>query len=256
MNKHVLRAAGVGLLLLITLGLWPADWLSKFFFLNSGICPQRPGHSYFFGEKQMPIEARMIGIFAGFALTTFILWFVGRGRAIHWPNRVTLPILLGLVGVMALDGLNATFHDLGLVTLYPPQNWLRIITGTLSGIGMAGIILPVFNQTLWKYAYDKTTFRRWWEIALMLIPGAVIVFGTISSWEIFFWPLAVLATAGVIGMLTVFNLIIFTVAFKRENRVQSATEFLTPLTFGILFSLAELVLFATLRYMAGATPIL
>lgn len=255
MSKNGLLFIGVGLGLLLTLLVWPNDLLSKFFFLNSGICPQRPAHSYFFGDRQMPIEARMIGIFAGYMTTVGVLWFVGRGRALHWPPKPAFWLLLSLIVLMTVDGLNATFRDLGWFTLYPPQNWLRILTGTLSGIGMAGLIIPAFNQTIWQFAYDKPTFRRWWEVLLMFIPGGLIVFGTISGWDFFFWPLSLLATAGVIAMLTVFNLLIYTVAFKRENRVKSVTEFLVPLTFGIVFSLTELLLFATLRNLAGATPI-
>lgn len=33
--------------------------------LMSGVCPQRPGHSYTLGGVQLPLEARMMGMFGG-----------------------------------------------------------------------------------------------------------------------------------------------------------------------------------------------
>ena len=33
-----------------------------------GICPQRPSQSLFLGGQQMPIEARMAGMFGGFLI--------------------------------------------------------------------------------------------------------------------------------------------------------------------------------------------
>ena len=52
-----------------------------------GICPQRPGHSLFLGGQQMPIEARMAGMFGGFVLAAAYGWAAGRGRALRLPGR-------------------------------------------------------------------------------------------------------------------------------------------------------------------------
>jgi uncharacterized membrane protein len=69
-----------------------------------GICPQRPSHSLFFAGQQMPIEARMAGIFGGFVLTTLIIIGQGRGRAWNTPGRVATLVLLGFIALLGLDG--------------------------------------------------------------------------------------------------------------------------------------------------------
>jgi uncharacterized membrane protein len=246
---------GTAAALLVALVATPGDLLDKLFFVNSGICPQRPGHTYFFGNDQMPLEARMVGIFAGFIVTVFLLWFVGRGRALRWSEKPLFIAQCALVGVMALDGLNATLYDLGVLRLYTPQNWLRITTGTLSGIGMGCLLIPAFSVTIWKYGLDAPSVKNWREMGLLLLPGIIIIGGTISGWSVFFWLLSLVATIGVIGMLAVFNLIIVTIVLRRENRLETATQFLTPLALVVLFSLGELLLFATLRVNLGITPL-
>lgn len=249
----LLVAGGVGLALLVVLLAWPGSLLEKISWLNSGVCPQRPGHSYFFDGQQMPLEARMVGIFGGFLLTFVGLWLVGRGRALQWPGRKLAIALTGLILVMVFDGLNSTFLDLGWPTIYQPQNWLRVVTGAVSGVGMAGLLLPVVNMTIWRRGYLTLPFRRGREIGYALVPVLLYALATISGWGILFWPLSLIAVGGVILMLVMFNLIIVTIIFRKENAVKSFYGLLTPATLVILVSLGQMALFAALRLALGGT---
>jgi uncharacterized membrane protein len=243
-----LALAGTVLLGLLVLALaLPGDMLHKVILLNSGICPQRPAHSFFFQERQMPLEARMTGIFGSYFLTLLSLWLVGRGRALQLPRRTLTIVLLGMVAVMVGDGLNATFWDLGWPTLYQPQNWLRVIVGAISGVGMAGLILPMYSLTVWRRGYLTPAFRRGREIGYALIPAGLLVLGTFSGWSPLFWPLALIAVGGAITMLVMFNLIIFTILLKRENSIENGWGLITPVTVALLISLGQMGLFALLR---------
>lgn len=236
----------IGLLLL-----WPGDLLSKITWLDSGVCPQRASHSYFFDGRQMPLEARMVGIFGGYFVTLVGLWLVGRGRALQLPRRSLSIILGGLIAIMAFDGFNSTFWDLGWPTLYHPQNWLRVVTGAASGVGMAGLILPVFSLTIWRRGYLTPSFRRGREIVYALIAAGLLALGTILGWGPLFWPLSLLAVGGVVAMLVMFNFIILTIILRRENRLESARSLFTPLTLVLLVSLGQMVLFALFRVLAA-----
>jgi len=229
----------------------PGSFLEKLVWLNSGVCPQRPAHSYFFDGQQMPLEARMVGIFAGFLVTFLGLWLVGRGRALQWPSRRLNIVLAACILLMVFDGLNSTFWDLGWPTLYQPQNWLRVVTGSISGVGMAGLLLPVVNMTVWRRGYLTPTFRSFWEIGYALVAVLLYVLGVMSGWGPLFWPLSLLAVVGVITMLVMLNLVIFTIVLRRENRVSSFYGFLTPATLILLVSLGEMALFATMRLALG-----
>ncbi|HEX2912334.1 MAG TPA: DUF2085 domain-containing protein [Chloroflexia bacterium] len=256
-QRRSLLISGVVLVaLLVLLIAWPGDLLSKLTFLNSGVCPQRPSHSYFIDGQKMPLEARMIGIFAGFLLTVLALWFVGRGRALRWPRLPVSLLLVALVMVMVVDGLNSTALDLGWPTLYRPENWLRVLTGAISGAGMAGLVMPVFNLTIWKRGYLLPTFKNWREVLYALIPVVLLALGVISGWGPLFWPISLLAVAGVQVMLGIFNMIIAAIVIRRENRVESASGLLLPATLILLVSLGEMLLLAAFRQaFAGATVI-
>src|SRR5205823_4373449 len=118
--------------------------------LAAGLCAQRPGHSYFLGDVQLPLEARMGGIFAGFLIGVLYLLWAGRARAALLPPPGVQALLLGLMGVMALDGTNALAYDLGLPSLYPPHNALRLATGLVCGLALSLLAVPVLAGALWQ----------------------------------------------------------------------------------------------------------
>ncbi len=246
-RQMVLIVGAVWLAGLIGFLVWPVDLLQKLIWLNSGLCPQRPAHSYFFEGQQMPIEARMVGIFGGYLLTIFGLWLVGRGRAMLLPRLPLLLALVGLVAVMAFDGLNSTFLDLGWFHLYQPQNWLRVLTGAISGVGMAGLILPIFSQVIWRRAYLIAPFRHAWELGVALLVVGLVVLGTISGWGWLFWPLSLLAAGGVLTMLVMFNWIIGLTMLNRWNRLEGGAGLLLSLLLVSLATLGEMMLLAGLR---------
>ena len=108
----------IGGLALATLGFFlapgaPAEKLSA---LVMGICPQRPAHSLFLGGMQLPLEARMVGIFVGFLAGWLANWLTGRGLADGLGRWWALPLALTLILIMGADGLNALAWDLRLPT--------------------------------------------------------------------------------------------------------------------------------------------
>ena len=123
----------------------PVSPLDKLRVLAAGVCAQRPEHSYFLGGVQLPLEARMGGIFAGFLIGVLYLLWTGRERAGLLPPARLQALLLGLIGLMGLDGTNALLYDLGLPALYPPHNALRLATGLLCGLALALLAVPVLK---------------------------------------------------------------------------------------------------------------
>lgn len=233
----------------------PGNLNDKLLLLATGACAQRPGHSYFMAGMQLPMEGRMVGIFGGFALTLFFLWFIGRGRAFHQPPLPVMLVLVAMVATIAIDGLNATAYDMQLPTLYTPQNWLRLTTGVLSGIGLAGLTQPFFNSITWRRGYNRRSFENWGELIVMLSIGLLLGLATASGWNWLYWPIALLTVGGLIVALVVMNSMVFTVALRRENRIDSAMEMLTPISLIFIFSLGELILFGAMRVAFIGSPV-
>src|SRR2546425_9345983 len=95
--------------------------------LNSGVCSQNPAHSFWIDGRPLPLCARDLRLFGGFLLASL---FAGRSQ-LWW--------LLGLAPLL-VDGANSFAYDTVGLSLYPPTNTLRLLTGLLAGAALNGLI--------------------------------------------------------------------------------------------------------------------
>jgi hypothetical protein len=264
---------------LVAFLLAPLPLVDKFYAIGFGICPQRAGHSYFLGGSmlpaevalrstvplvnliapavatKLPVEARMYGMFAGFLLTWVYSFLVGRSKAAKMPKPLLLITYTAFIGVMGFDGVNATIRDLNAAGLpvpylYEPRLDLRFATGWLCGIAMAGIILPVVNYSLWRDAEARPLFERWRELLPLLGVGALCLLFFTSGSGLFFYPLAVLAPAGILATLGALNVVLVLTLRGQERVAAHWREAWNPLAFALLLSALELGLLSLLRYAA------
>jgi uncharacterized membrane protein len=113
----------------------------KLLLAMGGVCGLRPAHSYFAGTTQLPLEARMIGIYGSVSLTFgWLLWKrrLGATRLGTWQ---TISILGVLFLTMVIDGVNSTLATMGLDAWYTSTNLTRISTGLVSGIGFGAMLI-------------------------------------------------------------------------------------------------------------------
>ncbi|MEI7554754.1 DUF2085 domain-containing protein [Candidatus Chlorohelix sp.] len=247
--KPSLLAGAVALILVALLVFTPGSISEKYLLICSGSCAQRPAHTYYLGNQKLPVEARMVGIFCGFLLTWIFLWFIGRTRAGKLSKRGINLLLALLVLAMLLDGLNATFYDFGWFHPYQPQNWFRLLTGTLSGIGLAGLIYPLYNYAIWRFPWKIAPFQKWAELGVLLLVGATLMVLVMSGWDWLFLPLATLTVLGGLWMMCVFNLLIYVVLARRENLYRDSWDLLPTLVAVFLFSLLEFTVTAAVRHL-------
>ena len=109
----------------------------------NGVSAQRPSHSVFIGGEQLPLEARMGGIFLGFLCAVALVLVFGRLRASQPPHGALGLACWALVALTGLDGLNAFLFDGNLPHLYTPNTALRLLTGLAAGLGV-GLIAAIF----------------------------------------------------------------------------------------------------------------
>lgn len=259
--------------------LFPLPLVDKFYAIGFGICPQRPTHSFFLGETmlpteasvraalpvlnyvapaeatKMPVEARMYGMFAGFLVTWLYAFVIGRGRAALMPKPLILFTYVVFIGLMGVDGVNATvkdLHDAGvpLPFAYVPRLDIRFGTGWLCGIAMAGIILPVVNYCLWRDATAQPMLKGWRGLLPLLGIGAVILALLTTGSGLFYYPLAVLAPVGILATLGSLNVVLVLTLMRREKVAGNWREAMNPLAVALLFSLVELGMLSLVRYAA------
>lgn len=264
---------------LVAFLLLPFSFLEKCYAIGFGICPQRAGHSYFLGgtrlpgeenlraaiplvnviapneATKLPVEARMYGMFAGFLVTWLYSFLIGRGRTALMPKPLILFTYISFIAIMGVDGVNATIFDLHNAGLpipyaYEPRLDVRFVTGWLCGIAMAGIILPVVNYCLWRNAEPRALFERWRELVPLLGIGILILILFTTGSGLFFYPLAVLAPAGILATLGALNVVLILTLGRRERVAANWREAVNPIALALLLSLIQLGLLSLVRYAA------
>jgi magnesium-transporting ATPase (P-type) len=209
---------------------------------------------------KMPLEARMYGIFAGFLMCWLIALARQRGRAgLLPPNWMTFTFV-SFIAIMGGDGANATLYDIHIMGvpvpyLYEPRLDLRLATGLLSGIGMAGILLPMVNYALWQGGRAQMVFANAREFALLLIANAVLFFAVWSQSGLFFYPASALGVLGVLALISALNVVLVT-SFVRREHPRQWWELLNPFALAVLFTALELGALSALRYALFGTAVL
>jgi uncharacterized membrane protein len=219
------RAAGPlkALLVLVTalvvtgwLLLTPPGLLGKADAAGYAVCHRIESRSFFIGDRQTPLCARCSGMYLGALLGLVYLGSRGR-RAGMPPLRISLA-LLGFLVLFGLDGANSYLQFFpGAPGLYQPQNWLRLLTGTGLGLGIAAILVPVVNQSLWS-AYDpRPALAGWREFLPLLGLAGLLVLAMLSGIPLLLYPLALLSGASILLILALVYAVVWVMLARQET---------------------------------------
>ncbi len=113
-----------------------------------------------------------LGAVTGLVFQSIIGW--KRLKIPHWS---ILALLVVFVAAFGIDGSNSYLYLLKQISpgilpkipnLYVPNNTLRLLTGSGMGLGMAVMLFPAFNQTVWADGEDKPAIPGWKAFGLLL----------------------------------------------------------------------------------------
>jgi uncharacterized membrane protein len=229
--------------------------LEKVNLIGYSICHQIPNRSFHLGGHRLPLCARCTGTYLGVGLGFALIALLGRWRAAGMLPTPLLIVMVTFIVIMGIDGVNSYLYLVtGNILLYEPRNWLRAATGSLNGIALSTIVLPVFNYTLWKEPReDLYPLRNAWELLALLGAAAAIVAIVQGEPAWLLYPVAIVTTAGVLWMLTLVNTMILLIVFRRDSQATSWRDALPDLLFGLGATLVELTAMGTLRYVVTGT---
>jgi len=221
--------------------------------LLNGVSAQRPSHSVFIGGEQLPLEARMGGIFLGFLCAVALVLVFGRLRASQPPHGALGLACWALVALTGLDGLNAFLFDGNLPHLYTPNTALRLLTGLGAGLGLGLMAVPVVAGVVWTRPSDEASIADPLELL-----GALVLVGLVGSLVlvgvgVLLWPIALAMLAGVIVAFGVANLYIILLATGRAHQALSLADTRGGLISSFGLTLLELGALAALRSFLAAT---
>ena len=238
------------LLLVFLLAPWPP--LLKMRAIGFGLDPQRPAHSFFLDGEMMPIEARKVGIYGGFALAA--LWLAWRAPRAAQLARLDgyVAALLG-IAVMGLDGTNALLYDLGAPHLYAPRLDLRLGTGLLCGLAMAALLWPIWGQTAWRKPQGVVNGLHF---AGPLLLSALLLVGLTTGQGWLMLPVSLLGTFGLVAVVALMNGVGLLVLLRRDAAADRAVDGLDVVTLSAWLAVLELLALAAVRYLLiGTTPL-
>jgi len=240
------------LVLVILVGFFavPAPLPRKLLLAMGGVCGLRPAHSYFVGGVQLPLEARMTGIYGGLLLTFIVLLALRRLGARRLGSRLAIGILVLFFASMALDGLNSTFTDLGLMHFYESTNLTRLLTGLLSGIAIAPFLLWLLSvvATPREPGVSQAVVRSPWELAAPLAINAIFAALMLDGRAVFYYPIALISVVGIVGVLAITALLMILAISGLAGRVTHVRQVVAPGALALLVAFAILGVTATARW--------
>ncbi len=226
------------------------DWIiSLAHWFGSAVCHQLPEDSYYIGGVELPLCARCSGMYLG-ALFTLIFHAWHHPRAIALRRPWVLVALALFFLAWAGDGLNSFLSAVPVLPhLYPPQNILRLITGTLMGITLGSLIFVMSNSLIWRNTNPAPIIETPRELLALLGMGALVVIIVQSEWGFFLYPLTL---ASLIAVLVLNSALMSALAASlMANLAQTWREARRPLTVGTAIALVLLNTLALFRVILG-----
>ena len=231
----------------VAFALAPGGFAGKARTVLHGLCAQTPTHSFAFDGQLLPFDARMTGIYGGSLIT--LISFAARGRLLAWGNpplRVTALLVISVV-IMAIDGFNSLFLDLGLWHPYAPRNELRLATGYATGVALATALAWLLGSSVYRVGRGEpvlASFPDLVPVALASIPYAALVLSA-AGW--LYVPLSVLLMSSSWLTMSLLALVVVVLAFRLDERIERVARLHVPGAIAALAGLAVMLALASGR---------
>jgi uncharacterized membrane protein len=227
-------------------------FLDGIWFFFSGICHQLPAHSLHYQGQPLPLCARCTGTFVGALLAVIVLMAIGRGRRAGLPRRSVWGVLMGLLGLWALDGANSFWAGIaGEPLLYAPSNGLRLVSGLGAGLAIGVVLLPVTRQVLWGQPPHDAVVERPVQM-LPLVGAAGVVALILLGWRDMPWAMPVLLVAVAVAvMFATVNMLLLVLLFRREGVARHPRRAWAWGLAGLVAGMGETGAIALVRYLLG-----
>ena len=245
---YVILAAGM-----LAFALAPGGFAEKSRTVLHGLCAQTPTHSFAFGDHLLPFDGRMTGIYGGSLVT--LVYLLARGRLLRWGNpplRVSVTLATFVV-VMAIDGFNSLFLDLGLWHPYEPRNELRLLTGFGTGIALAVVLAWLLASSVYRLGSHEvgiSSFRDFGWLWLAFVPYAALV---LSGARWVYMPLSAFLMLSAWITMALLALVVVVLAFRMDARLDRPARLHLPGAVAAIIGLALMLGLATGRIWLEST---
>ncbi len=257
-RAYLFPLAALGITACFLAAPWPFE--HKVHAALHGLCAQRPSHSFVLGDRTLPFDARMTGIYAGFLLTSAYLAARGRYRAFELPPLSVLTTLGAFVAALAVDGTNALLVDLGLWHPYAPDNRFRLVTGLLTGIALGAIVCFLLSSTLWRNGrWSQPVIGGIGELTIVVVLQIPFALAVLSEAAWLYGPVSIALLASATAVLAALALVVVVLIRGEDRRFSGIGQLQMHATAALLLGLAMMAATAGARFLleraTGAPPL-
>lgn len=232
---------------------YPGGYAATAHSVLHGLCAQTPSHTFLIGDRPLPFDARMTGIYTG--LLAGLISLAARRRLFAYgnPNRLVIAALTVFVGTMAIDGTNSLLNDLSLWHPYRPANVLRLVTGYLAGLALAVVLAWLLASSLWRLGRPHPGVEHLRDLAVpvaALGPSVLLLLGAPASLHV------VLSTILVLSAwltLTVLMLVLVLLSLRLDEAVLAYRQLHVPVAMAAMLGLAVMLGLAEARFWLERT---
>jgi uncharacterized membrane protein len=235
---------------LVLIGWWvntPSGLLEKADAIGYAVCHQISVRSFHIGNVQLPLCARCTGMYLG-AMTGLIFQAIAGGRRRRIPPwSVLVPLILFVVG-FGIDGANSYLYLIKEINpgflakipnLYIPNNTLRLLTGSGMGLGIAAVLQPAFNQTIWSHQDERAALPNLKTFGLLVVIQLILDLLVLTQSPIVLYPVAVISVLGVLVLLSMVYCMVWVMLMGEENKFARLPQLWLPLLAGFTVAMIQ-----------------
>jgi uncharacterized membrane protein len=259
-SKYLVIAAA----LLVFIGWFintPPGLFGKADAIGFAVCHRISERSFHIGSYQLPLCARCSGMYLGAVTGLVFQSIIGwkRSKIPHWSILAMLVIFVAAFGI---DGANSYLYLLKQVSpsilpkipnIYVPNNTLRLLTGSGMGLGMAVMLFPAFNQTIWADGEEKPAIPGWKAFGLLLGIQAIFDLLVLTESPIVLYPLAIISAAGVWLLLTIVYSMVWVMIMDQDSKFTKMRQSWLPLLAGLTIAMIQTAAIDVLRFWLTGT---
>lgn len=236
---------------LVAFLLAPRALPEKLFLAMGGVSGLRPAHSFVAGDLRLPLEARTTGMYGGFTLAFVSLAVLRRVGARRLGSPRMNRVIVAFFAIMIFDGINSTLATLGWPHLYTPTNPLRLFTGVLFGTAMACSLIWLVGMVGRPRTDESTRYvlQTWWNLGILVTLNLLFAFLVMQEQTLFYYPIALVSTIGVVGALTMGLLLLVLTLGGMAGRVTHMRYIVAPSALAALLACAILAGAAAMRWL-------